>query len=85
MYEKITNIQKFEFGIYTSEGEIEVIAIDHETSFVRTLGVTYDRDDANFILETCIQYGFQEKGMAFERIPGFRLNCTPSSARLVEI
>lgn len=73
MYEKVEEIFHFEFGFFYSEGNIEVIAINHTTSQIRTLGNCTKEDDAEFILETCIQFGFREYGMIFERIPGYQL------------
>lgn len=73
MYQIVEELLHFEFGFYYSSEGVEVIAINHSTSQVRTLGFCTTAKDAIFILETCIQFGFHEKGMVFERIPGYRL------------
>ncbi|MFD5853703.1 hypothetical protein ACFWGC_26580 [Cytobacillus pseudoceanisediminis] len=82
MYKKIEEIFSFEFGFYYSLEEIEVIAIHHPTNQVRTLGNCTREADASFILETCIQYGFQENGMVFHKIPGYQLKNMPE---LIEV
>ena len=65
---------QYEFGFLHCDGKIEVIVINHKTSQVRTLGYCISLTDAVFILETCIQYGFQEKGMTFKAVPGYQFN-----------
>lgn len=72
-YEKVEELYHFEFGICYYDSQIEIIVIDHESLQVRTLGWCKYVTDAITMLETCIQYGFDVKGLSFSGIPGFHL------------
>ena len=72
-YEKVEELYHYEFGFYYQETGIEIIVIDHASFQIRTLGFCKHVGDANSVLETCIQYGFDEKGLIFTGIPGYQL------------
>lgn len=72
-YLKVEELFSFEFCFLITDESIEVLAIDHANSQTRTLGFCSESEEAEFILETCIQFGFQERGMFFKGIPGYQL------------
>lgn len=72
-YQIVEELQHYEFGFLMMKEQVEIIAIDHSSSLIRTLGYSRKVEDAEFILETCIRFGFKEKGMNFEGLPGYEL------------
>ncbi|EAR66204.1 hypothetical protein B14911_10732 [Bacillus sp. NRRL B-14911] len=73
-YTAVEKLFTFEFGFLFTEENIEIVVIDHYTSQVRTLGFCMNEDDAEFLLETSIQFGFNEKGVIFNPVPGYQLS-----------
>lgn len=76
LYQKVEQIYHFEFGFLFKDSNIEIIVIDYNKDYVRTIGIASSLENAISNLETCIQYGFSEKGMIFPAVPGYKLNPT---------
>lgn len=72
-YQKVEQLQYYEFGFLKTGSEVEVIAINHLSSHIRTIGYCHYIEDAECILETCIRFGFKEKGMTFTGLPNYEL------------
>lgn len=83
-YESIEKINTYEFGFihYFVDKQIEIIVIDELTNYIRSLGHCMTIDDALFILETSIKYGFNEKGLKFIGIPNYQLSSKFTSNKL---
>lgn len=65
-YEEILSLANREFGLGYTDDHIEVIVVNHNTGQIRTLAYCHTQDQAEQVLETCIRYGYQEKGEVFE-------------------
>ena len=80
-YVEIARLEKMEFGILYHQNEqdpvLEMVVIDDERFMVRTLGYARDIQVAYGIMESCIQQGFNEKGLTFAPCPSFHLNPLP--------
>ncbi|MDQ0271236.1 hypothetical protein [Cytobacillus purgationiresistens] len=73
-YLEYLHIGYYEFGFSTVDQLlIEITVIDHQLSFVRTLGFCESMDEAENLLEKAIRNGFNEKGVVFNAIPNFEL------------
>lgn len=81
-YIEMEHLYHYEFGFFYSEENIEVLVINHQTSHIRTLGNHHTQEEAELFLESCIQRGFQEKGMMFKAVPGYKLEKQVDSIRV---
>ncbi|WP_028393905.1 hypothetical protein [Bacillus cihuensis] len=72
-YIQIEKIDTFEFGYAIHKEFVEIIAIDHQKNYIRTIGRCTNSTNPDFLLESRIRKGFNEKGLKFQGRSGYRL------------